>query len=275
MSRTTGPTLVQFSLISFGSTTSPISTSSFTWQAGDVFVALMQSANSNAFSTPTATGLTFTAKQNNSTNAASWVGSAIAGSSSSGTVSITDNGSPHLWGAGVWQFRGSDGIGTSFLKNNGGSATGSQISVAPTDAFSWYCWGCTDFFPGTVGSSVLTPTPTNTRDAGHQYANTASYDAWCGDWASGGGMAATSFGITSGDTSTGPFGTVGIEVLGTGDAKPFVVFLPRAVGPPNRKPLQMWAAWDLQKPNLVQPATAAAKSLIVPSRTQRNTLLRM
>lgn len=220
MPRNTPPSLISYTELAYNVIhgTSGVATASVSWQTGDVIAVLCgdEGIATESFATPTATGLTFTAQKTHtaSSSPAAGVWTAVAASTSSSTITCQDPGTNAHWGASVWVWRGSDGVGTSFVQ----ATSTKTVSATPTDTHSAFMWGVFDWGAGAPSTSVLTPTVTNTRAGGTSGGGTqlsTFYTYWVGDEDDQASSSATSYGITSGDTSTGPYVIIGVEVLGT------------------------------------------------------------
>lgn len=212
MPRDTPPSLISYTEIAYNSTTSPRASASISWLTNDVVVFLYGDEGAGTTVTaPTATGLTFTQQKLNSTASTckSGVWTAVAASGSSGVVNGGHAAPSANWGASVWVWRGSDGVGVSFEQH---TAT-KTVSAVPTDTHSSWMWGIFDFAAGAAGGSTQTPTVTNARQVGEVVAG--AYSIWAGDEDDQASASSTPYGITTGTASTGPFSIVGVEVLGT------------------------------------------------------------
>jgi len=204
----TAPTLVSHNTVPYNSTALTLTSPSISWNANDVIVVVggTEGANSSdILGTPTATGLTFTARQTiaPSTRCAAYVWTAVAGSSGSGTISVVHNNTSDA-GFTVWVFRGSAGVGNSAQSSTSSLTT----SLTPTAAHSAIVWGVFDWNAGSL--QTITPTPTNT-EARVQYASLYTvYVAELTDQVSAG---AVSYGISG--SGSGPFSIVVLEIKGS------------------------------------------------------------
>lgn len=184
---------------------SPKAIPSMAWQTGDIIVVLCLEEANTTDMVPTVAGLTFASIQTN--NAASTCYSrlytATAASSSSGAISITGDTSNH-WGAAVWIWRGSSGVGAS----NESHTTTRTVALVSQQADSAICWGIGDFNAGALGT--LTPTPTNT---GERSQDTSHYSIYAADLADQSSTASTGYG-TTGVATNGPWSIVVVEIKG-------------------------------------------------------------
>lgn len=209
MSRNTPPTLTTYTDTTWTSGGNTKVTSSISWNSGDVIVAICAVENSQTLDIPTATGLTFTLRQNANTNNTCFAKSftAVAASSGSSQVTFSINDGSQAWGGSVWVFTNTDGVGNSAVQ-----ATSSKtVSLAATDTHSAVCWSIFDW--GADPTTGINPSPTatdvrqSTRISGHY----TYYVADLTDQPSG---SSTSYGI-SGGSGSGPFTILPVEVLGT------------------------------------------------------------
>jgi len=206
----TAPTLVSYTETSWTTTTTPKSTASISWQAGDILV-MIGGSDGGTIGVPTATGLTFASQKSfagGSTACGTQCATAVAGSSGSGAVSATLTGGSGAWGFGVWVFRSSAGVGNSAEQH---TAT-KTVSLTPVAADSAIVWGVFDFSEGTAGTIV--PTPTNTRQNVDVTGSDRIYVCDLADQTSAG---AVSYGI-SGSSGSGPWSIVVCEIQGSSSA---------------------------------------------------------
>lgn len=209
MARNTPPTLISYTEIAYTTaTTTSIVSASISWQTGDVIVVEALCESATALGTPTATGLTFTSQKSNSaaSSCASQCATAVAASASSSAVTITRAGTPHA-GAGIWVWRGSDGVGASVE----GHTTAKTVSLVLTDTHSAVCWGVGDFNADAITTIAPTPTATNERE---RSLDTGKYSIYSWDLIDNAGSGATSFGFT-GTPTAGPYSQIAVEILGT------------------------------------------------------------
>jgi hypothetical protein len=161
------------------------------------------------------TGLAFTALGTaNAATSTCWMQrwAAIPASAGSGAISVARTGGTASFGAGAWQYRGSDGVGAVPAIANGINSktsplTRSQDHSAVIDFLA-------DWDAGAITGPVWTPTGQTQRVSNAGVAGTFSVLA--ADWADEGVAGTTSYGITSGGLSTtGNISKALIEVLGT------------------------------------------------------------
>jgi hypothetical protein len=212
----TPPTLIAFDqTASWQATTTPQNIgSSLTWVTGDVIVVVGVSEDTGiTLSTPTATGLTFNPigsanAVGNSTGMHRWV--AIAASGGSGIVSIARGASSGRFGAGVWQYRGSDGIGTAPA-----IVATTNVKIIPlieSQNESAVINVIGDWAAGSTASPTWTPSGETQRIASDGAG--VSYSVMGADWADANLATSTDYGLTAG-LSTGMLAKAVIEVLGT------------------------------------------------------------
>jgi hypothetical protein len=206
------PTLVAYSESSWDVGTAKTTATSFTWEAFDRFVAVgLTRDNVTTLTTPadsSASGtLTFT-QVTTPTNAAgtckgySWVATATG----NGSATITSTAAFTAAGIAVWQFRGSEGVGTS----SADTTAAKTASLARSQDESAVVTAIADFAAGAPTGYAWTPTPSNDRRATQFGTNYAVYVA---DWVDQDAAGTTSYGI-SGTASAGNHTNVVLEVLG-------------------------------------------------------------
>lgn len=206
------PTLVSYTETTWSGTGTK-STAAVTWLAGDLVVvaAVNESAN-GTIAAPTATGLTFTAggavgTAGSDCQANSW--SVTAGAGGSQVVTSTGSGAFN-WGMGVWVWRGSGGIGTRAT-----SITAAKtVSLVRSGANSCVVFASGDF--STAATTGYSFTPTVAHDRQHAAQGTA-YSVYVADFGDQGSAGTTSYG-TAGETSSGPFTNLALEILGVAAA---------------------------------------------------------
>lgn len=210
MARNTPPTLSSYTETTWTSSGSATKvTSSISWNSGDVIVAICGAEGGQDLGTPTATGLTFTQMQTANSGSICYAKSftAVAASAGSSTVTVTiDNAFAH-WGAGIWVFTGTDGVGNSTSQ----ATSAKTVSLAATDAHSAVCWCIFDWSADPTTGISPSPTATDIRQA-TQVSNRYTY--YIADLTDQPSASPTSYGI-SGGSGTGPFTILPVEVLGT------------------------------------------------------------
>lgn len=232
----TAPTLIAYIETAnyqqnFGSKTTP---SSLTWQTGDVIVVMgvMEDVQAGvSIGTPTATGLTFAAIGSPSAVTSScWMGrwQATAGSSGSSAITATQTGSIN-WGLGVWQYRGSSGVGaTPAISEAINTKVQSLIRTGSNSAVicAFADWG--------AGSTTATYTPGSATQEGSSDGAGATYSVLMANWGDQGAPGTLSYGITAG-LSTNAITLGLVEVTGTGGSPaPTVGLMPERWWPgPN------------------------------------------
>lgn len=211
MARNTPPSIVQYAETASWITgaASKVTSTSLTWQTGDVIVFAAICEGVATIAVPTATGLTFTSQKTNAaaSSCASRLATAVAASSGSGAVTATNTSSVLHWGFACWVLRGSDGVGVSAEQHT----TTHTVSALPTDTHSAWLVACGDFSAAVVTGNSITPTVTTSR----QKAQDAShYSFYVGEIADQASAASTPYGLTAGGT-TGAISILAMEVLGT------------------------------------------------------------
>ncbi|MEQ1675070.1 MAG: hypothetical protein ABL876_00135 [Chitinophagaceae bacterium] len=178
---------------SWFSATTP-KTATISWSTGDVIVVggAMENAG-QAFSTPTATGLTFTSRQSTTltgfgnSKAQLWTAKAAA-SGSSVVLSLATASGTAMFGMYYWVLSGADDYVSGGLL----SGTTNPTFAGATDGFVG--WICSDWAAATVNPAPLagTGTPTELVDTDNAGANYGIYvDQWLGTT-----NASTTYGIT-------------------------------------------------------------------------------
>lgn len=205
------PTLVSYTETVFNTTTSPKTSASISWNAGDLIVVIGGSEGSlGSLATPTGTGLSFTDSRKNTaaSTCGTIVSTATPASSGSSTISMTESGGQDF-GFGVWVFRDSAGFGGSAEQHT----TSKTVSYTAAGTNSAIVWASFDFSVETLGT--LTPTPSNTR---HSESVASHYTILVGDLLDQTSGGAVSYGVTGGGSS-GPFSIVLKEIkAGSGSA---------------------------------------------------------
>lgn len=196
------PTLVSYTETAWNTAATSKSTASVSWDADDLLVVIGGTESGTTLGVPTATGLTFTSAVLNT--AVSTCGTrgayAIAGSSGSSAVTMTNSGSFN-YGFAVWVWRRAAGIGS----NGEQHTTTHTVTVIPADTHSGWCFAAFDF-SATAVSNSLTPTVDTERE---KAVENGAYTAFVGEIADRESGAATGFGLDAGGTA----GTISIVVL--------------------------------------------------------------
>lgn len=183
--------------------------STVSYQTNDVVVIGALSEDGATLAITSAAGLTFTSQKDSGNNSAgstfakAQVWAAVAASTSSGTITLSNStGASKDWGFTVWVYRGSDGIGNSVEQH-----TTRTVNLTPTAAHSAVIWVVGDFSAGAAVAGTPTPTTTveNTFVSGRYTAN--AFDLT--DQTSSG---ATAYGLSSG--AAGPYSIIALEIKG-------------------------------------------------------------
>ena len=202
------PTLIQYEETSWSTSSNPKSTGTISWQTGDVIAVIGGTeAPGIVITTVTATGLTFAAGTPQAVASSCWANSwtAVAGSNGSSTVDIDKTGAGQ-YGAAVWVYRGSTGIGA----RGANSTTAKIVSVTRTGTSSAVVEGMFDFSAAVVTGRVWTPVGETEQEASAQ----TGYSVYAANWGNQGAPGATSYGI-SGTASTGVHTKIALEILGS------------------------------------------------------------
>ena len=212
----TPPTLVASAEVAnWQLTTSPRSvSSSVSWETGDVVIVHGGTADLGlTLNTPTVAGLTFSlvvSSAGGSNSCRSYVWSATAASTGSGTIQGSSSGAGVTWGIAVEVWRGSDGIG------NNAPDTSTTKTVSLTRGFdnSAVSYGGFDWSASSA-AATWTPSGQTVIESAGDDTNYAIHVAYWGDQGAAG---ATSYGISS--ASSGSFAKVAVEIKGLTGAVP-------------------------------------------------------
>lgn len=205
------PTLVSTSGSTWNDTTTTETTGLLSWQTGDLVVVIgMVEDQLVSLSTPTATGLTFSAVSGfpinlvNTCKGYAWT--ATAGSNGTGT--ITSGTESYMAGIQAYVFRGSDGIGNTAQTTSGTALTLSLTRNYDNSMVVWAAgdWGATN--DTTVSSD---PVGGNQRQAAW-ISGKATLFAF--DWGDQGSAGTTSYGI-SGFSPGNTFTKIALEIRGS------------------------------------------------------------
>lgn len=206
----TPPTLVSVTKIaSWQSTTTPRSTPSVSWLAGDLIIVIGGVGDeASTLAVPTATGLTFTQKaftNNPSGNFCdAWVWEATAAADGSSTINGSRTSGGSGWGLAVLVFRDSEGTGATAVNTSTTKTSsltrGQDESAVVWCGFDWSASSATATFTPTVDNSV------------HNAKEGSSYSVHIGAWTDEDAAGTTAYGVTS--TSTGSYAKIALEVLG-------------------------------------------------------------
>lgn len=207
------PTPISYTETVWNTTGVSKASASISWQAGDVIAVIAGCEDNSALGVPTAAGLAFTSQKSNvvGSTCASQLATAVAASSSSGAVTVTNASSAPHWGFGVWVWRNSAGVGNSAEQHT----TTATVPLIPTGADSAIVYGVFDFSAGAL--QTITPTPTNTRQ---RVVDGTQYSIYVMDLADQVSAGSVSYGLAGGA------GTVSIVVL---EVKGGVLIAPRRV----------------------------------------------
>jgi hypothetical protein len=196
-----------------GNSGNSAATSSFTWNAGDLFVVIGGNDDAvNALTTPTFGGGTFSPLMNqigsggSNSGARAW--SCTPTASGSGAITGDNAGASTDWFIDYcWQFRGHGGTGATST-----ALTTSLTTSNVNRGFgSWVVHGQFDFSASAAGKTG-TPTVTNEVDDALQASH---YTGWGGDWSGQSGT--VSYGITAG---SGARSKITVEILDNDNMAP-------------------------------------------------------
>jgi hypothetical protein len=184
------------------------STGSITWQAGDLIVVLATNSNaSQTIAAPTATGLTFTDGGAVGTSGVTDLGDSWSAVAAAGGTQAVSSTCATFWGMAVWVWRGSAGIG-----NRATSITSAKtVSLVRSGGNSCVVLVSSDFAAAAVTGYSFTPAAANDRQ---HVQEGSTYSVYAADFGDQGSAGTASYG-TTGETSSGPFTSVALEILGT------------------------------------------------------------
>lgn len=188
-------------------------TSSLTWSSGDVIVVLgVTGDNQRTLSTPTATGLTFSAVAGTPTNTANkakvYAWTATAGSSGSGAITSTVDVVSTGRGIAAFAFSGSGGIGGSAISAALGSTTTQSLTRTGNNSHVVQIWG--DWNAVNDTTVTWTPSGETQQEAAHVTTQATFFVASWGDQGSSG---STNYGFSG--FAGGEMSAIALEILGT------------------------------------------------------------
>jgi hypothetical protein len=227
------PTLSDFQQSSWnGRSSVNEATTSATWSAGDVLVAVGATEDNATVSmgTPTATGLTFSSVQttNTNNNTKCYIWTATAGSGGSGAVTSVNGGTSNaLRGLAVFVYSGSDGIGNSALMAST-STTNATVSLTRAGNNSAVIVVMGDWTP--VNDTTVTTNPSTGGTVRIIQFTTGAANLYVGSWADEGAAGTTGYGIGSYTATPTWIGAV-VEIKGSAGGG--AAFIPAA-----NKPIQ-------------------------------------
>ena len=212
----TPPTISQTACVASGVGTAR-ATASVTWANGDIvgWGGTSEGATTNeAFTAPTATGLTFTQQANINAGSpaahpAGAMYTAVAGSASSGAITGHFSNGTSTWNECVWVWHNHNGVGNvSFTATPSATKT---VALTPAGgADSGIMWVVGDWAGGTV---TPTASPTSPNEITRQATGTAGYNYLSADISDQTSSGSVNYGITT--TTTGPFTIIAVEIKGT------------------------------------------------------------
>jgi hypothetical protein len=210
----TAPTLISAQSSNYADTSNTETTSSISWQAGDLIVVVGSTeGGSIQLNTPTATGLSFSLVTSinvgDSNDTVNYLWQATAGSSGSSAVSATRNDSfTGSRGITAFVYRGSDGIGNTNTLDNSTAKTISLTRNYPSSAviLTMADWNA-------VNDTTVNPSPSGgtqrvaTFHSGHD-------TTFVFDWPDRGVAGTASYGITN-HTGTVDMSGIVVEIRGS------------------------------------------------------------
>lgn len=255
------------------------SSGTISWNSGDLVVVMALTEDASCtVSVANQLGLTWAnggaiGTAGSTCFANSW--SAVATSNQSGvTVAATASDNTHQWGIAVWVFSSHNGIGARAT----GITTAKTVSLTRAGDNSLVVGVQGDYSAAASTGYSFTPTVANDR----QHAQSAGrYTYYVSDWPDQGAAGTQSYG-TSGETSSGTFAKIALEIKGAaGGGGSFVP--PRLFGATAQGPLRaVYQPWLGSTPDVslspVSASDAAAVSelttdlLIISSNVDSSTL---
>jgi hypothetical protein len=206
------PTLSDVQQSAFNTITTPKSTPTLTWSAGDVILVMATTGDgASTVNTPTATGLTFTLLTSGGLSgsqpwAAGWV--ATAASAGSGAISATRSGSTSwFWGIIAYAWSGSAGVGAYGIVSD----TAKTQSLTRSADLSAVVQTLGDYGAGDPTGHVWTPSGV-VEDLIGFYTPNISY--YIGHWLNQGSAGTTTYGY-SGAGSSQVHTKMAVEILGS------------------------------------------------------------
>jgi hypothetical protein len=206
------PTLSDVQQSVFNTITTPKSTPTLTWSAGDVILVMATAGDgATTVDTPTATGLTFTLLTSGGLSgsqpwAAGWV--ATAATSGSGAISATRSGSTSwFWGIIAYAWSGSAGVGAYGIVSD----TAKTQSLTRTAGLSAVVQTLGDYGAGDPTGHVWTPSGVVEDLVGFYTPNITYY---IGHWLNQGSAGTTTYGY-SGAGSSQVHTKMAVEILGS------------------------------------------------------------
>lgn len=209
------PTLSSYQESDFTDASTTDATPTVTWSAGDRIVVLgITEGNADTYSTPNATGLTFSAVSGTPTNVTDtckgYAWTATAGSGGSSAVSVTMSPGAESGGIAVFVFSGSDGIGGTAISASLGATTTQSLTRTGTNSHVVQIWG--DWNAVNDTTVTWTPSGETQREAVNVSGSMTTFVA---SWGDQGASGTTSYGF-SGHAGGGKLTAITLEILGTG-----------------------------------------------------------
>jgi hypothetical protein len=203
------PSLIAYAETTWTTAATTLTAGAISWLSGDLVVIM--SVNEDAVATISVAdqfGLTLVNGGRVGTSgvtceANSW--SAVASSNQTSVQLVATASVVRQYGIGIWVWRNHNGIGNRATD----ITTAKTVSLTRAGANSCVCGVQGDFSAAATTGYSFTPTVANDR----QHSNSVQYSFYVADWGDQGGTGSTSYG-TSGETSTGTFAKIALEITG-------------------------------------------------------------
>jgi hypothetical protein len=207
------PTLIITTNSDFNDTTATETVPSISWNTDDwIFIIGMTADPTITLATPTVSGLTFALVTNNvgaSSDTLFYLWRAVAGSSSSGSITMTTSSGSNIKGLAVWVYRGTDGIGNLVRFTPG--ATNKTYSLTRAYDHSAVILGLADW--SAVNDQSVNPWPTTDGFIEKIGYNSGNYTTFTCYWLDQGNAGSRPYGITN-HVGVADFSGLAVEVRG-------------------------------------------------------------
>lgn len=201
---------------------------SITWLTNDLVIVwgVCEDTGARTLGTPTVAGLTFSLlagfplAAGSNTWVAGWQATAAAGGSGTVSTTPTGNTAQHV-GAGLWQWRGHDGIGVIGAVQAGAATATVSLTVSANSGVCgvWGDWNATA--AGGTGTPTVNVEREDAVEAG-------AYSVWSADWLAQ-AAGTRGYGRTSATGAKSTLGFVEVKELATSTAPPIVPNMPTRV----------------------------------------------
>lgn len=209
------PTLVAYGETAWNTAGTSKNVAALSWLTGDLIVILTAVEDAvDSMSVANQLGLTFThggviGTSGATCGADSWSATASSDQTSQ-QIAVTSSGASLHWGAAVWVFRNHSGIGNRATD----ITTAKTVNLTRAGGNSMVVGIQGDFSAAASTGYSFTPTVGNDRQHAQ---DSPHYTFYVADWGDQGAAGTTAYG-TTGETSTGTFAKIALEVEGTAAA---------------------------------------------------------